>query len=265
MNLVELCGQVSLVARGAGALICSQEHIDVYEKDGRANFVTSMDLASQEYIISHLKELLPDSNFFAEESEKNQMKPGYNWIIDPIDGTTNFMLGFNHSCISIGLVKDGEGVLGVVYDPFLDELYTAVKGAGAFLNGKPIHASDRPRENSIVVFGTSFYNRDLSDLTMNSLRVIFEKCGDLRRTGSAALDLCYVAAGKCDAYYELRIQPWDYAAGLVIAREAGAVVAGLRDMPLDFVSPVGVVCGSVELCELIDSVVKEEAKLLGLY
>ena len=264
MTLNQLCEKVSEIARGAGRLICSEDHVDVFVKDGRANFVTNMDLASQEYIITRLKELLPGSNFFAEESKENQLKPGYNWIIDPIDGTTNFMMGYKHSCISIGLVKDGAGVLGVVYDPYLDELYTGVLGEGAYLNEKKLQYKTGSMENAVVLFGTSFYNREYADLTFRSLRVVFEFCGDVRRTGSAALDLCYVASGKCDAYYELRIQPWDYAAGAVIVKEAGATVMGLLGRPLDYSSPVGVLCGSPALCEKIDDIVSHHADLLGI-
>jgi len=265
MDLTALCNKVAEVAKGAGQLICAEEHVDVFVKDGRANFVTNMDLASQKYIISRLTEILPGSNFFAEESEENHLQPGYNWIIDPIDGTTNFMMGYKHSCISIGLVKDGAGVLGVVYDPFLDELYTAVRGAGAYLNGKRLQLHERSMENALVIFGTSFYRRDLTDLTFRALRDVFDRFGDIRRTGSAALDLCYVASGKCDAYFELRIQPWDYAAGAVIAAEAGASVMGLLDRPLDFSAPVGILCGSPALCSEIDRIVKTHAKDLGLF
>lgn len=122
-------------------------------------------LASQKYIIEGLAGLLPGANFFAEESEQNRLKPGYNWIIDPIDGTTNYMLGYKHSCISIGLVQDGRGVAGVVYNPYLEEMYVGIDGQGAFLNGHPIHAANRGMEDAIILFGTATYYQELADLT----------------------------------------------------------------------------------------------------
>ncbi|MBQ9942545.1 MAG: inositol monophosphatase [Christensenellaceae bacterium] len=259
----KLLAQVEEVARGAGQLICDAEKAEVFVKAGRANFVTSMDLASQEYIIAKLKEILPDSNFFAEESDKNQMKPGYNWIIDPIDGTTNYMIGYKHSCISIGLVEDGKGVLGVIYDPYLDEMYAGLAGQGAWLNGEPIKPSHRPVENSIVLFGTATYYRELADLTFDSAKAVFNICGDVRRSGSASLDMCYAACGKCDAYYEILIQPWDYAAGVVIASEAGAVVKGLQGREIDFKTPVGMLVGAEEICARIEEIVDREAARLA--
>ncbi len=263
IDITELLYKVCIITKKAGKMIKDENDPDIFVKEGRANFVTSMDIAVQNYLIASLKEILPQSNFFAEENKSNQLLPGYNWIIDPIDGTANYMMGFNHSCISIALEKDGDVILGVVYDPFCNELFSAEKGKGAFLNGRPIKAPRRPVDTAVIVFGTAMYYRELADLTFNSARAIFELCGDIRRTGSAALDLCYVASGKCDAYYELRIQPWDYAAGMLIAREAGAEVLGLLDKPLDLVSPVGILAGSHELCTLIDNAVKEQAAILG--
>jgi len=263
MDMMLLAEKVSLVARGAGELILNAEHPDIYTKEGRTNFVTSMDLASQEYIIAHLKELLPDANFFAEESEDNKMLPGYNWIIDPIDGTMNYMIGYKHSCISIALIKDGESILGAIYDPYLDEMYLGVKDHGAYLNGKRIsNKTGRATENCIVLFGTAMYYRELAELSFNVARKVFDLCGDIRRTGSAALDLCYVACGKCDAYFEILLQPWDFAAGTVIAREAGAVVSNILDRPLVFDKPCGIIAGNPELCKKISEIIKEQAAML---
>lgn len=251
MDMKHLLDQTEKVARGAGELISKTEFTEVSTKAGRANFVTNMDVASQQYIIAHLKDLLPEANFFAEESSENRMTEGYNWVIDPIDGTMNYLMGFKHSCISIGLVKDGEPVLGVVCNPYLDETYTAAKGMGAFLNGKRISVCSHPTENAIVLMGTSAYYREYSDLLFRMSHEIYDNCGDLRRTGSAALDMCYVASGKCDAYYEMFIQPWDFTAGTVIAREAGAVVWGMPEKTIDFSKPTGIIAGSEALCRMI--------------
>lgn len=263
MDLMQLAEKVSLVARGAGELIINAVHPDVYTKEGRTNFVTSMDLASQEYIIARLRDILPEANFFAEESDSNEMLPGYNWIIDPIDGTMNYMIGYKHSCISIALVKDGESILGVIYDPYLDEMYIGAKGCGAYLNGKRIYnKTGRATENCIVLFGTAMYYRELAELSFNVARKVFDLCGDIRRTGSAALDLCYVACGKCDAYFEILLQPWDFSAGTIIAREAGAVVSNILGKPLDFSKPCGILAGNPDLREKIERIVTEQAELL---
>jgi len=265
MELSALARQVEAVAREAGRLIREAKHPEVYVKEGHANFVTSMDLASQTYIIEHLLPLLPQANFFAEERRDNELEPGYNWIIDPIDGTSNYMMGLKHSCISIGLVRDGEGVLGVVYDPFFDEMFVGVAGQGAALNGRPIHAVARPVETALVIFGTTPYDTDMADLTFDVLKEVFLACGDLRRTGSAALDMCYVACGRADAYFEMRIQPWDYAGAAVIAREAGVVMRGLRGGRIDFCNPVGMLAGgTTQVCDAIDGIVWEHARRLGL-
>ncbi len=263
MDLMNLAEKVSRVARGAGELIINADAAEVFEKGGRTNFVTSMDLASQEYIIAHLKDILPEANFFAEESEENEMLPGYNWIIDPIDGTMNYMIGYKHSCISIALVENGESILGVVYDPYLDEMYVGAKNCGAYMNGKPIrNYTGRATENCIVLFGTAMYYRELAELSFNVARKVFDLCGDIRRTGSAALDLCYVACGKCDAYFEILLQPWDFAAGAVIAREAGAVATSILGKDLDFSKPCGVLAGDPDLCAKIDQIITEQSNLI---
>ena len=258
----DLIQDISKVARKAGKLISENRHNDVFQKSGRANFVTDMDVASQKMIVSELKSIIPDANFFAEESEDNELKQGFNWIIDPIDGTTNYMLGYNHSAISIGLVKDNEGILGVVYDPYRDEMFTAVKDEGAFLNGNSIKAESRPIESAVFAFGTAMYNRELTDLTFNTARAVFDICGDLRRSGSAALDMCYVACGRTDAFFEMILQPWDYAAASVIAREAGAKAGGFLGSKLDYSSATGVLTGTYPIYERIHKIIEEQAALL---
>lgn len=262
MELKEIAEKMQEVARGAGRLITEAKHPEVFVKEGHANFVTSMDLASQKYIIEGLAGLLPGANFFAEESEQNRLKPGYNWIIDPIDGTTNYMLGYKHSCISIGLVQDGRGVAGVVYNPYLEEMYVGIENQGAFLNGQPIHAANRGMEDAVILFGTATYYQELADLTFAAAKAVFDRCADVRRSGSAALDICYTACGKCDAYFEIRIQPWDYAAASVVAREAGCAVTGLQGGEIRYDNPVGVLTGNPAICGEIYRIVDEQAARL---
>ena len=223
MELEQLAQQAIAIVKQAGELIRSIPRPHVYTKEGHANFVTEADMASQRFLIERLSPLLPEAHFFAEEQEENKMAPGWNWVIDPIDGTTNFIRGYQPSSISVGLVKDGVGMLGIVLDPFAGELFSAVKGGGAFRNGEPIHVADIPLENALVAFGTAPYYQELKDATFAVAKELGVRCGDLRRSGSAAVDLCHLAAGQLDGFFELRLSPWDYAASTVILQEAGAV------------------------------------------
>ena len=161
MELEQLAAQASQVMKEAGAVIRAIPRPKIYTKEGHANFVTEGDVASQNYLMEHLSPLLPEAHFFAEEQEENQLAPGYNWVIDPIDGTTNFIRGYQSWCISVGLVLDGEGLLGLVLDLASGDLYSGIRGKGAFRNGEPIHVADVPPENALVVFGTSPYYPEL--------------------------------------------------------------------------------------------------------
>ena len=254
MELMELARQAEPILREAGELVRSMAHPKVYTKEGHANFVTEADLASQKFLLERLSPLVPGAHFFAEEQKQNRMEPGYNWVIDPIDGTTNFMRGYRPSAISVGLVEDGQGVLGLVLDPWSGELFCGVKGQGAFCNGEPIRAAQVPMENAIVVFGTTPYRRDLAAPTFQVVEEIFLRCGDVRRSGSAALDLCYVAAGRCDGFFEGRLSPWDYAAASVILREAGARIGP----SLGFEEPQLILAGSGAVYQALAEIVREK-------
>lgn len=244
MELDLLLDQAEAIIREAGALVRSMRHPRVYSKEGHANFVTEADIASQKFLMDRLAPLLPEAHFFAEEQEENDLTPGDNWIIDPIDGTTNFMRGYRPSAISVGLVRDGAGVLGLVYDPWADELFSARKGCGAFCNGEPVRTAEVPLENALIVFGTSPYYRDRADATFDTVKQLFLACGDIRRSGSAALDLCYVAAGRCDGFYESILSPWDYAAASVILEEAGAQIGTLGGAAFSYAGKQPIVAGS---------------------
>ena len=239
MELSKILTKAEKIVREDGAMIRGLSHPRVYSKEGHANFVTEADLASQKFLLERLGPLLPGAHFFAEEKEQNELLPGFNWVIDPIDGTTNFMRGYRPCAVSVGLVKDGEGVMGLVYDVWAGELFTAVKGGGAFCNGEPIEAGQAPMENALIAFGTSPYYRERAEATFAAVKEVFLLCGDMRRSGSAALDLCYVAAGRCDGFFESVLSPWDFCAASVILREAGA-----RLSPLDYSRPSAVVAGS---------------------
>ena len=217
VNAVRVCGAIILNADR------TKSNID--EKAGHANFVTTYDKKVQSELQTKLLAILPEAVFVGEEEDVHaSVKDGYAFIVDPIDGTTNFIKDYHASAISVGLAKDGERYMGVVYNPYLDEVFTAVKGQGSFLNGEPIHVSDQPLENGIVIFGTATYYDEFAKATFDMAYEYYCKALDVRRSGSAAIDLCNVAAGRAELFFELRLCPWDYAAGSLIVEEAGGVV-----------------------------------------
>ena len=178
---------------------------------------------------------MPDAHFIGEEGSSQIFSPvGAFFIVDPIDGTTNFIRDYHVSCISVGLVVDGAAELGVVYNPYLDEMFTAQRGCGAFCNGNRLHVSSEPLENAIVIFGTSPYREDLSEKSFKLAYAYFKRAVDVRRSGSAALDLCAVAAGRADLFFELSLSPWDYAAGALIVKESGGLVSDINDRELAY-------------------------------
>jgi myo-inositol-1(or 4)-monophosphatase len=187
------------------------------------NLVTDADRAAEQCIIDRIKVHFPTHRFLAEERghiEKGQSP--YLWIIDPLDGTTNFAHGYPAYCVSIGLEYEGRCVLGAVFDPSRNELFTAIEHRGAQLNGRPIHVSNTMTlDSSLLVTGFAYDIRETSRNNLDHFSNFALKAQGLRRTGSAALDLCYVAAGRFDGFWEVRLHPWDMAAGSVIAREAG--------------------------------------------
>ena len=216
-------------------------------KEGSSNFVTAYDVKVQEFLKDGLSRLFPDAHFFAEEDGEScqTIGEGYTFVIDPIDGTTNFMCGYDHSAVSVGLLLDGQPVFGGIYDPYRDEYYSAVAGQGAACNGKPIAVSGRPVSRAIVAIGSAPYRKDtLSETMISMTNDLFHAFADFRRSGSAALDICHVARGRLDAFCEPVLSPWDYAAGSVILREAGGISTNFTGKPLDLSAPSSCVFGS---------------------
>ncbi len=244
MVLEQLASQAAAVVKEAGKLITSIPRPQVHTKEGHANFVTEADMASQKFLMDHLTPLLPEAHFFAEEQEQNKLAPGWNWIIDPIDGTTNFIRNYHASSISVGLVKDGEGMMGLVFDPYTGDLFSAINGQGAFRNGTPIHVADIPAENALIAFGTAPYYPELREATFAMAQELSIRCGDLRRSGSAALDLCHLALGCFDGFFELRLSPWDYAASSVILKEAGAFIGTVPGKEFSYEQPQTILAGT---------------------
>lgn len=193
---------------------------------GEINLVTEMDMRSEREIVSILREVFPDHGIMAEEETTIRNGSAFTWIIDPLDGTTNYAHGYPNFAVSIALEKDGEMIIGVVYDPLRDELFTAQKGGGAHLNGRPIRVSANDRLiRSLLATGFP-YDRTTSERNnLNHFNALLMASQEVRRSGSASLDLCSVASGRLDGYWELKLQPWDVAAGSLIVREAGGTVS----------------------------------------
>ena len=226
--------QLKALAKEAGKIFLEAVSAEVTAKEGVGNFVTDYDVRVQELIYSRLKQIHPDAVLMGEEDEDHCADlSGDCFIVDPLDGTQNFINGYRHSAVSIGMTRAGEPVLGVVYNPYMDELFWAEKGKGAFCNGKPIQASAAPLSESVFLFGCSSYNREQTDLTFRLLRQLFDQALDLRSSGSAALDLCYVASGRVNLFFEYQLSPWDYCAGSLILAEAGGFSSQWNGSKLD--------------------------------
>lgn len=220
---------------GAAEIMLHAHDIITEDKSGRRDVVTEYDRRVQDYLMQLLREAVPEAKFFCEEQrEHDDLHARHLFIIDPIDGTMNFVHGFNHSCISVACMSAGELRAAAVYNPYVDEMFTAVKGEGAYLNGRRLHVSEAPLSESVVCLGTSPYCAELRDDTFRLARLAFDAGLDIRRQGSAELDLCSVAAGRAGLYFELQVSLWDYAAGALIVREAGGLCQNIRGAELPF-------------------------------
>lgn len=199
---------------------------------GDINIVTDIDKKSEKMIIAKLRNAFPDHAILAEEQGGLNGDSPYKWIIDPLDGTTNFAHSFPFFCVSIALEKNGRIILGVVYDPVKEELFFAERGKGARLNNKIIKVSGiRKISASLLATGFSYGVRDTEDDNVENFRNFLKKAMAIRRAGSAALDLCYVACGRFDGYWEMDLHPWDTAAGFLIVEEAGGMITKCDGSP----------------------------------
>ena len=230
-----LLEQVKQIVLDASKIMLD-DHFVISEKDGASNLVTTNDVKVQEFLQKKLKELLPDSSFFCEEGNVKDLSKDYIWIIDPIDGTTNYANHIAVCAISVALEYKGEIILGIVYNPYQNAMYTAEKGKGAYLNGKPIKVSNRPLNKCVTYTAFSAYDKTQSYKVFGFAQEIFPIINDLRRTGSAAFEICSVAAGRGDIFIELKLQVWDFAAASLVLKEAGGVISTLdieKEPPLD--------------------------------
>lgn len=247
------------LAREAGALLRERFHgpRDVDHK-GTIDLVTDADCASEALIAATIRERFPEHLLLAEEGSTGASHHGsWRWVVDPLDGTTNFAHRYPHFAVSIALEHDGEVLVGAVYDPMRDEMFEAVKGMGARLNGESIVVTSRSALLSSLLATGFPYDLSARDESSRLWVRFNNQTQGVRRDGAAALNLCYVAAGRLDGYWERPVQPWDKAAGALIAAEAGARVTGLKGGPFE-VEDNGVIAANPQLHEAMRAEIMAE-------
>jgi myo-inositol-1(or 4)-monophosphatase len=215
---------------------------------GTVNLVTEVDQRSEDYLVGQIRQHFPDHSILAEESGALAGLDSACWYLDPLDGTTNYAHGVPTFAVSIGYAEGGQMQLGVVYDPMLDELFSAELGRGAWLNDVPIRVSEiGDLIHSLLVTGFPYDLLDTPDNNLENFSNLSRLSQGVRRIGSAAIDLCYVASGRFDAYWEIRLSPWDLAAGALIAREAGAIVTSLSGSSDLLQPPYSIIAGNPKI------------------
>ena len=223
---------IAAAYKGAGVLRTFFGRISEVNKKGAVDLVTAADITSERVIIETIKKVFPDHAILAEESGMNGGNTKCQWIIDPLDGTTNFTHQLSFFSISIAFSLHCETIIGIVLNPVSGELFTAMKGKGAELNGRPIHVSVvKTVSDSLLVTGFPYNRRSMIEPLVARLANCLQTAQGVRRLGSAALDLCFVACGRFDGYWEQNLNPWDTAAGVLIGLEAGAMVTDFSDRP----------------------------------
>ncbi|HJA65315.1 hypothetical protein B5F07_03985 [Lachnoclostridium sp. An169] len=255
--------EIENIIRRAGMQI-KEAHLTgdlVSRKAGDANFVTSFDVAVQKFLIRELHKVLPEASFFGEEETEGNTREenprGYCFFIDPIDGTTNFMFHYNYSCVSVGLAYGGKMRAGWVYNPYVDEMFTGIRGEGAFLNGEKIRMQDLPLEEGIASFGCARYNESDTGMLFDTVEKMFHRCLAVRSGGSAALDLCRTASGSSVVYVEMKLQPYDYAAASVIIEEAGGKIGQMDGSGITLDVPCSILAGTGQAVEQVRDILAQ--------
>jgi myo-inositol-1(or 4)-monophosphatase len=230
---------IETVAVEAGTLLRERlDDLHTIQYKGEINLVTEVDRLSEALIVERIRRVFPGHGILAEESPETAKGSGFRWIIDPIDGTTNYAHGYPIFCVSVALEVEGVIRLGTVYNPMLAELFVAEKGAGAFLNSRQLTVSRTAKlSRGLLATGFPYDLRENRNNNFNYYRALAMNAQAVRRAGSAALDLAYVAAGRFDGFWELRLMPWDTAAGWLLVTEAGGMVTDLRGDPYQLHSP----------------------------
>lgn len=234
MSDSELLTEVIKISRKVGVFLLEEQakiRTSEIEFKGRSNdMVSRADKEAEQQFVTFLENLLPEAGFKAEEGTSTRIGEVFNWIIDPLDGTTNYLYGLPCFCTSVALEMNGELVLGVIYDPTRDECFAAEKEKGAFLNGNPIKVSQHTHlEEALIAMGFPYDGQGRQKQYLDILSTVISNSRGMRRLGSAALDMAYVACGRFDVFYEYGLHAWDCAAGAVIIREAGGKVSDFKN------------------------------------
>jgi len=261
----EIFDQIEQIVIQAGSLIEGVQGVnELTAKEGHSNFVTKYDSMVQKFLIEHFRLLLPDAGYLGEEDGYAETIAGTEmlFIIDPIDGTSNFIFGFQCSAISVALSFDQKIQYGIVYNPFRHELFTAVRGQGAFLNHKQIHVQDRSLSEGLTHFGGAPYYQALKKWTYSMQEAVSHHTIDLRELGAASIGICYVACNRCVAYASPLLCTWDYAAAGLILTESGGVLSDMDKSPLFLQNKTSVIGGAptayAELASILTSIPKPD-------
>lgn len=249
-------------ARAAGNVLLRHmnklDALNVVEKD-RMDYASEVDGLAEKEIIKEFRRSTPDYAILGEESGASGNNSRYTWVIDPLDGTSNYLHGIPHFCVSIALVENGEPTHGVIFDPLRNELFTASRGSGATLNDRKIRIAERKDlAGAMLITGFPPRERSRTSAHLKCVDALLLEAEDIRRTGSAALDLAYVACGRADAYFEAGVKPWDIAAGALMVREAGGKVVDFRGRatgPMDTRGhmPRQLVAGNLKICDALQT------------
>lgn len=224
MYMVEIEKVIEIVKRTKPFFMNREKAKNIRVK-GLVDYATEVDVSVQKFLEQELKKSYPDAGFLGEESYAGEAVSGSMWIVDPVDGTTNLIHNYRQSMVSVALASNGEIVIGIIYNPYTDEVYWAVAGNGAYKNEKQIHVSSvKELSHSLISVGTSPYYHEYATRNFSAIEKVFLNCEDIRRSGSAAFDLAHVAEGSVEAYFERNLKIWDYAAGLLLIKEAGGCV-----------------------------------------
>lgn len=247
-------------ARHAGNIILKNlGHLSTHDIQMKKSFdfVTKVDRWSEAVIMNTIREKFPSHSFLAEETLHEKESAGYRWIIDPLDGTTNYIHGFPVFSVSIALEFRGEIILGVVFDPLRDELFHSLKETGSFLNNSRIRVSDvASPDQSLIATGFPFRKKALIDNYLDAFRKIFSEVSDIRRAGSAALDFTYIASGRVEGFFELNLSPWDIAAGSLLIKEAGGLITDFGGGS-DYLLTGNVIAGNKDIQPKLLEIVKQ--------
>ena len=236
----------------AGNLMKGNRPEDIETKTSFKDIVTGTDKQIQEYLVERIRSHYPEAGFLCEENGLSDFEShDFFFIIDPIDGTTNYACGYNQSAVSVACADHEKILWGIVYNPFSKKVYEAACGEGAYMNQREIHVTTAPLSENLVGFGISPYNPELTKKVFELGAAVANECMDLRRIGTAALELAHVAANRTGAFFEPFLRPWDYAAGLIIVEEAGGKVVDFNGRKVNFTQDSGIIAGSVENVDCI--------------